>query len=150
MRCIGKFLVLLWVGVLAAGCALRWQKPEVRLVEVALAGGNLMEQQLALQLAVHNPNNRKIELDALQFDWLAGETVFASGQSLQAVQVPAQGEARIPLTAKLRLLPLLQRLPQLLDADGRLPYRLRGQADVAGYGTQPFNVSGKLDLPGPR
>lgn len=135
---------LLLLGL--AACMPRWQKPEVRLLEVGLSGGSLLTQNLRLHLEVRNPNSRELGLEQLDFEWLAGDEVFARGVSARPVVIPAGGQAHIELEARLQLLSLLQRLPRLVDAEGMLAYRLRGKAQIQRWGEAPFDQSGLLDL----
>ena len=142
--------VLLWelllVCLLLAGCASSWQKPDISLADVQLAGGTLFEQRLKLKLRVYNPNDREIPIESLHFQFLAGDKRFASGQSSHPVLIPAQGEALVEMDAAMQLASLVRNLPELTGGDGKLHYRLRGNAEVKGYGQVPFDHPGELDL----
>jgi len=131
--------------VMLAACVTTWQKPEVSLVDVRLAGGNLLQQDVKLQLRVKNPNGMDIGVDAVVFELLVGESRLASGQMATPVMIPAHGEGVVGVDAKAHVLSLLTRLPQLLDADGLLHYRIRGEARIHRYGTVPFDHVGALD-----
>ena len=137
---------LLPVCLLLAGCASSWQKPDISLVDVQLAGGALFEQRLKLKLRVYNPNDREIPIEALHFQFLAGDKRFASGQSSHPVLIPGQGEALVEMDASMQLAGLVRYLPELTRGDGKLHYRLRGNAEVKGYGQVPFDHPGEFDL----
>ena len=144
-----KFWRIVLMGLLLLGlaaCMPRWQKPELRLLEVSLAGGSLLSQNLLLELEVRNPNARAIGVEGLDFEWLLGDEVFARGVSLRPVVVPANGQTTLSLQASLQVLPLLQRLPALIDAQGMLPYRVRGKAQIQRWGDTLFDQRGVLDL----
>lgn len=138
--------LMLPVCLALAACGSPWKKPEVSLSDVQFAGGTLFEQRLKLKLRVYNPNDREIPLEALSFQFVAGDKRFASGQTTRAVRIPAQGESLIELEASMQLASLLRQLPQLTGGDGKLRYRLRGSAVVEGYGGVPFDHPGELDI----
>lgn len=139
------FLGVIGACVLGA-CAPVWQKPQVRLVQVRMAGGSLFQQKLKLQLLVQNPNGMDIGLESLNFDLLIGEERFARGQSNNPVTIPKQGEAHVEVEAQAQLLSLLSRVSELATADGKLQYRLKGEARISHYGRAPFDQPGELDL----
>lgn len=141
MRSLCGVLLGLWL----TACAPVWQKPDLNLLDVRLVGGNLLQQKLRLQLQVRNPNDREIGIEALEFGWLVGGQEFASGRSAMPVTIPARGEGVLELEADARLLGLLRRLPDLSTSDGRVPYRLKGEASIRGYGKLPFDQPGSLD-----
>lgn len=138
--------VLVLALLFFSGCATRWQKPEVSLVDVEPAGGTLFEQRLKLRLRVRNPNDRDIPVERLHFQLVVAEKRFASGQSASPVLIPRQGEAVVDVEASLQLASLLRSLPAIKGEDGRLHYRLRGEVIVEGYGAVPFDHPGVLDL----
>lgn len=144
-ECAKRVLVLV-AALLLTACATAWQKPQVSLAGVQLAGGNLLQQKLRLQLRVKNPNGVDIGVESLSFDLLVGEGRFASGQSVAPVLIPKHGEALVEVDAKAQVLGLLSRLPELTVADGKLHYRLKGEAQISGYGKAPFDQPGELEL----
>ncbi|MBS1209861.1 MAG: hypothetical protein H6R19_2259 [Proteobacteria bacterium] len=155
VRCLGDTCKGLWpvfrsvlmFGLLASvtACVTAWHKPEVSLADVRLAGGNLLQPKIKLQLRVKNPNATEIGLERVEFDLLVGDNVFASGQSTTPVTIPKQGEAMVELDARTQLLALLSRLPGLIDSEGLLHYRLKGEAQIRRYGKAPFDHAGVLD-----
>lgn len=140
-----KSLTALLCILSLAACAPVWQKPEFRLADVRLAGGNLLQQKLRLQLQVKNPNAVEIGLEGLVFELFVAERVFASGQSALPVTIPKEGEGLVELETNARLFELLNRLPELTAADGQLHYRLKGSAQIKGYGQVSFDRPGLLD-----
>ena len=136
----------LLVCLALAACGSPWKKPEVSLADVQFAGGTLFEQRLKLKLRVYNPNDREIPLEALSFQFVAGDKRFASGQTSRAVRIPGRGETLVELDASMQLASLLRHLPELTGGDGKLRYRLRGSAVVKGYGGVPFDHPSELDL----
>jgi len=137
--------VLLLLSLTLSACATHWQKPEVSLIDVQLAGGTVFEQRLKLKLKVRNPNDRDIPIESLRFQFIAGDKRFASGVSSNPVLIPRQGETVVDMEASLQLASLLRSLPSMKGDDGKLHYRLQGEVAVQGYGTVPFNHPGVLD-----
>lgn len=140
-----SFLLVLCACVLNA-CAPAWQKPEIRLAEIRLAGGSILQQKLRLQLRVNNPNGMDIGVEHLAFDLMVGENRVGSGQSLAPATIPKRGEAVLEVEAKANVLGLLARLPELTAVDGKLHYRLKGEARITHYGSAPFDQAGSLEL----
>lgn len=143
-KVIKRFL-LVGVAIMLAACV-TWHKPEVSLADVRLAGGNILQQRIKLQLRVKNPNAMAITVESVTFDLQVGESTFASGQAPAAVSIPARGEALVELDARAHLLGLLNRLQELTAADGKLHYRIKGEAQISGYGRAPFDQPGALDV----
>jgi LEA14-like dessication related protein len=130
---------------LLAACVTTWQKPEVSLLDVRLAGGNLLQQDVKLQLRVKNPNGIDIGVNSVAFELLVGDNRLATGRMATPVMIPARGEGVVEVNAKAHLLSLVTRLPQLLNEDGLLHYRIRGEAEIQRYGSLPFDHAGTLD-----
>lgn len=142
-RWAGAALCML-MAVLAWGCAPAWKRPRITLGKIALAGGTIFEQGLKLSLKVTNPNDRDIPLERLRFELLVAGVSYANGQSDVPVNVPRRGEATVEIEASLQLARLLSKLPSLKGEDGRVPYQLKGEAVVQGFGTLPFDQAGSL------
>ena len=134
--------------LLAACASLRWQKPEVSLADVSVVGGNLLDSKLALKLRVRNRNDREIALDSLSFEIVIDEQVLARGMRNTPIMLAANGETLVDLEASARTLELLKRLRDASrNAEGRIPYTVRGEALVHDYGSLPFSHVSTLALP---
>lgn len=130
-----------------AGCAsLSWQRPQVELESLAFAGGNLKSQKLRLDLRVRNPNARAIELESVSFDLLLDGERFAGGGSSSPQRIEAGAQGRLALEARVQWLELLRRVSALELKDGKLAYRVKGEAVVSGFGRVPFEQPGELDV----
>lgn len=141
---------LLLVGgaaaTLAACANLRMEPLDVRLVDLAPAeGGGLLEQRLALTLALSNPNPNEITLTGLRLTLDVNGETLARGQSGDSVTVPRLGEARMTVLASVSMFDLLPGIFAMTKRDG-LDYRLSGTAFVAGLigGSLPFAREGRL------
>ncbi|MDB5799276.1 MAG: hypothetical protein JWL63_215 [Rhodocyclales bacterium] len=134
--------------LLVAGCAsMKWHKPQISLVDVRLAGGNLLESRLALKVRVHNENDRDIILDALTFDMLAGDFVLARGARSEPIVLSRLADTIVDIDATARTLDILQRLPALVQSDGRISYVVKGEAVIRDYGRVPFEHTDSLAMP---
>ena len=144
-----KSIVLaLLLALLCAGCAsMRWHKPQISLVDVRLAGGNLFESRLALKVRVHNDNDRDIVLDSLVFDMQAGDFVLAKGLRTDPIVLARMADTIVDIEATAHTLDILRRLPALVQSDGRINYVVRGEAVIRDYGTLPFEHTDSLLMP---
>lgn len=133
-----------------AGCAGMVQRPQpldVGLADLSLIDIGLVEQRFGVGLRVHNPNDFAIPVQGLSYTLEISGQPFARGQSAGAARIPARGDAVIRTEAVSHLGRILQHL-QTLQQEGRLQYRLYGQADLGGLrGTQPFSRDGEIALP---
>jgi len=148
-----EFLVGAAVAALAACSALapKFEKPEVSVAGVELAGGNLLQQNFRVKLNVRNPNNRDLPVTRLRADLnVAGEHV-ASGENDHAFVVPAQGSTEIYLTVTANLALTLLKLAQRPDGgSGAIDYDVTGSAslDLPFLHDLPFRQKGTFALHG--
>ena len=141
-------LLAVLVALLCAGCAsMRWHKPQISLVDVRLAGGNLFESRLALKVRVHNDNDRDIILDSLVFDMQAGDFVLAKGLRTDPIVLARMADTIVDIEATAHTLDILRRLPALVQSDGRINYVVKGEAVIRDYGTLPFEHTDSLLMP---
>ncbi|WP_242482524.1 LEA type 2 family protein [Thiocystis violacea] len=143
-------LVLLAVigsGLVSCGGLTRpWQAPEVALVAVRPHTLGLARQVFLLTLAVRNPNDRTLPINAMTYRLaLEGEEVGRGGGALER-QIPPHGESRLEVEVVADLLALAQRLPMLLRTDRPLDWAVTGSVTLAGGAvTLPYRYSGQLD-----
>ncbi len=126
---------------------MRWHKPQISLVDVRLAGGNLLESRLVLKVRVHNENDKDIVLDGLTFDMLAGDFVLAKGSRNDPIVLARMADTMVDIDATARTLDILRRLPALVQSDGRISYVVRGEAVIHDYGSIPFEHADSLAMP---
>lgn len=141
-------------GLLISGAALaltacagpRLEPLDVRLVDLAMAdGGGLLEQRLALTLALSNPNPSDVTLTGLRVALEVNGENLARGQSGESVTIPRLGEARATVIAAISLFDLLPGVMAMTQREG-LAYRLSGTAFLGGLsgGSLPFAREGRL------
>lgn len=145
----GARCLLLWLLLPLAACASLDEAvpPEVSLSNVRLVGGGLLDQELLVDLRIRNPNNFELPLDGLSFKLELNGQPFADGFTNEAVTVPRLGEARLPVTASINLIDLVQQM-LALGRRGDLTYRIDGLAYLRGLTerTVPYEKSGRLRL----
>ena len=124
------------------------EQPEVRLAGLGFGEPRLFEQELRLDLRVSNPNDFAVGVDDMTFDLEVNEIQFAHGRAGRSFELPALGDAVVPVTLFVPTMDLLERAVQL-GVEQRLDYRLSGEADIDSLfaGRMPFEHQGKLALP---
>jgi LEA14-like dessication related protein len=144
-------LIALVAALLLGACASALspvQPPAVSVSNVGLAGLGLFEQELRLDLRVKNPNSFGLDIEGVRFDLeLAGDP-FAEGFTNAAFELPALGEAMVPVTVNVPTNRLIDRLVAFGFGD-ELGYRLTGEVVLANrfLPAVPFAREGELALP---
>ena len=133
-------------GTLGACAGMRLDPLDVRLVDLAMAeGGGLLEQRLALTLALSNPNPSDVSISGLRVALEVNGEPLARGQSGESVTIPRLGEARATVIAAISVLDLVPGVIAMTQREG-LAYRLSGTAFLGGFGggSLPFAREGRL------
>ena len=146
-----RLLVLLLSVTLLTGCAtFRPEAPEVRLADLSIDSIGLFEQRYRLGLRMRNPNDRDLDVESLRFDLTLAGRSFAEGVNTEGFSLPAGGEERVEVVVTSDLGSVLDLLSDWIDGNRALPYRLSGDARLAGWGgiTIPFSRDGRLEMPG--
>jgi LEA14-like dessication related protein len=122
--------------------------PEVSLAGLGFGEPGLFEQQLKVDLRVRNPNDFDVAIDRVTFKLEVNDKPFADGRTTEGLDVPAQGEAVVPVTIDVPTNDLIDRVVEL-GTERRLSYRLTGEAqlDSLFFGKVPFHHEGELALP---
>jgi LEA14-like dessication related protein len=131
---------------LTACAGLRLEPLDVRLVDLALAeGGGLLEQRLALTLALSNPNPSDVALTGLRVALEVNGEPLARGQTGESISIPRLGEARAIVIAAISVFDLIPGVMSMTQREG-LAYRLSGTAFLGGLGggSLPFFRVGHL------
>ena len=145
VRSLGLCLVLL------AGCASVLgdvEPPEVTLAGLAFEEPGLFEQRLRLDVRLRNPNDFQLDVERLLFDLEVNDREVGRGWTTEGFDVPAFGEAVVPVTIVVPTSDLIQRIIEL-GATQRLDYRLSGEARLRdrAFGTVRFEQDGNFALP---
>ena len=124
------------------------EPPAVSVAGVGLGAPGLFEQQLRLDLRVTNPNAFGLDVEGVRFDLeLAGDH-FAEGFTTAGFELPAGGEALVPVAINVPTNRLIDRLVAL-GMRQQLDYRLSGKVLLANrfVPAVPFSREGELAMP---
>ncbi|NEX20070.1 LEA type 2 family protein [Thiorhodococcus mannitoliphagus] len=146
---LGILMIIAALGSGLVGCGSlqpSWEAPEVTLAAVRLQELGVMRQVFVLTLAVRNPNDRALPVEAISYRLQLEGREIASGQSRFERQIPPHAEAQIEVDLIADLVLLAQRLPALLRSDRPLEWALSGTVTLAGGWVRlPYRRSGRLD-----
>ena len=97
---------------------------------------------------VRNPNDFQLDVERLLFDLEVNDRELGKGWTTASFDVPAFGEAVVPVTIVVPTSDLIQRIIEL-GTTQRLDYRLKGEAKStnATLRTVPFEQDGNFALP---
>ncbi len=140
--------------LLSAGCArfgARLEPPQLSVVGVEIARGDLFEQRFKARMRVQNPNDRSIAVRGVSYTLQIGGEELGRGLSGSSFTVPALGEAEFDMFVTMNLAGTLMRLLERARSDGlpdSLSYRLRGEVKLAEglVRTIPFDEKGSVRL----
>jgi LEA14-like dessication related protein len=137
--------------LLLAGCASVLggvEPPEVSLAGLAFEQPGLFEQRLRLEVRLRNPNDFQLDVERLLFDLEVNDRELGRGWTTAGFDVPAFGEAVVPVTIVVPMSDLIQGIIEL-GAIQRLDYRLSGEAKLRdrAFGIVPFEQAGNFALP---
>lgn len=146
------FAAAMLAALLQAGCVLsaKLEPPTLSVVSVELTSGTLWEQRLKVRLHVHNPNDRTLAVQRLEYTLEVQGRPFASGVSDSSFVVPALGETEFDMTMTTNvtatLVELLGRGPDAF-AQG-VAYHLTGKVLLAQglLRSIPFEQTGTFRL----
>jgi LEA14-like dessication related protein len=146
-RALGLLLGLL-VGACAGPLTSDVEPPEVSLAGLGFSRPGLFEQELRIDLRLRNPNDFEIGIDSVRFALEVNDQAFAHGRTTQELDLPALGEAVVPVKVNVPTNDLLDRV-MALGTERRLDYRLTGEAELDSlfFRKVPFAREGKLALP---
>lgn len=146
----GRMFLLGAVAWALSACSLlapKFEKPEVSVAGIELAGGNLLQQNFRVKFDIRNPNDRDLPVNSLHAELnVAGDRV-ASGATSQPFIVPAQGSIQFDMTITANLGLALLKLGQRSDAGSApIEYEMTGSAslDLPFMRDLPFHQKGSF------
>jgi LEA14-like dessication related protein len=86
----------------AAGCAPKFERPNLAVTGVEMRGGNLLQQNFLVKFQVQNPNQRALPVNGLHAELSVGGERIASGVSNQSFVVPPLGQKEFDMTITAR------------------------------------------------
>jgi LEA14-like dessication related protein len=145
-----------WLAAMAlaalAGCAasaLNLKTPQLSLVSVQHAGGDLVEQRFTVRLRVQNPNERELPIKGLKVAIELGGEHLADGVSAREFTVPAGGEAEFDMQMRADAVgAVLKMLRQRGSGSKEVGYRIKGEVEtkLGMFHRFPFEETGKIPL----
>jgi LEA14-like dessication related protein len=142
-------LGLAWVLALA-GCSLllpHWQAPSLAVVNLQMGHSDLWQQHLLVRMSVHNPNDRELPVQGLDYTLDVNGEECAHGQSGASFLVPARGDAEFDMNITANAAAVLLRLLAHGNA-GSVQYRIHGKVQLSSglLRSVPFDQHGDLQL----
>jgi LEA14-like dessication related protein len=129
-----------------AGCAPKFERPNLTVTGIEMRGGNLLQQKFLVKFEVQNPNQRELPVNGLHAELTVAGEVIASGVSNQSFVVPPMGEKDFDITITANVaLALLKLSSQSGDS---IDYQVTGAADLdlPFMHNLPFHQTGSLSL----
>ena len=151
LLCAVGALAALLLSAGGARFGARLEPPQLSVVGVEIARGDLFEQRFKARMRVQNPNDRSIAVRGVSYTLQIGGEELGRGLSGSSFTVPALGEAEFDMLVTMNLAGTLMRLLERARSDGlpdSLSYRLRGEVKLAEglVRTIPFDEKGSVRL----
>lgn len=143
-----RVALALVVGGLGSCAALsHWQTPTLSVLNVQLGHSDLWQQHLQVRMSVHNPNDRELPVEGLDYTLEVDGEECAHGQSAASFVVPARGDAEFDMNVTANAAAALLRM----FAHGNtapVEYRVRGKVRLSAglLRSVPFDQQGQLPL----
>jgi LEA14-like dessication related protein len=136
-------------AVSLAGCTLfaHWQTPTLSVVNIQLGHSDLWQQHLLVRMGVHNPNDRELPVEGINYTLEVNGEECAHGESGASFIVPAHGDAEFDMNVTANAAAALLRM----FAHGYaapVPYRIHGKVQLSSglLRSVPFDQQGELPL----
>ena len=141
-------MLALSIGV--AGCSLlgaHWQAPSLAVVNIQVGHSDLLQQHLQVRMSVHNPNDRELPVQGLNYTLEVNGEEVAHGESGASFVVPARGDAEFDMNVTANAAAALLRMFAHGNA-APLQYRIRGKVQLSSglLRSVPFDQQGVLQL----
>lgn len=139
---------MLALALCLAGCAPKFERPNITVVGIEMQKANLLQQNFAVKLKVDNPNKQSLPVKGLHAELSVDGERIASGVSNHPFVVPPMGsnEFDMTVTANLALAILKFKNPH----GDAIDYEVTGSADLdlPFLHDLPFHQKGSLPLKG--
>ena len=146
-------LALMLAGIVAgslAGCSVlgtHWQAPTLTVVNIQMGHSDLWQQHLLVRMSVHNPNDRELPVQGLNYTLDVNGEECAHGESGASFVVPARGDAEFDMNVTANAAAALLRMFVRGNA-APIEYRIRGKVELSSglLRSVPFDQHGELQL----
>jgi len=138
--CMGALLCLC-----CAAPAPRIETPSLRVVDLRPLPGGALEQRLAVDLLIANPNDFDLVLDGMRMALMLSRQPLGRGLSNERITLPRLAESRVTVELSVTLFDVVLQLLQLSESES-LNYELRGDFFIEDPSstTLSFRQSGTL------
>jgi LEA14-like dessication related protein len=143
-------ILVIMAAVTVAGCSLlgaRLQAPTLAVVNIQMGHSDLWQQHLQVRMSVHNPNDRELPVQGLNYTLDVNGEECAHGESGASFVVPARGDAEFDMNVTANAAAALLRTFVRGNA-GPVEYRIRGKVELSSglLRSVPFDQHGELQL----
>jgi LEA14-like dessication related protein len=124
-----------------------WQAPSLAVVNVQMGHSDLWQQHLQVRMSVHNPNERELPVQGLNYILEVNGEECAHGESGASFVVPARGDAEFDMNVTANAAAVLLRMLAHGSA-AAVQYRIHGKVQLASgmLRSVPFDQHGELQL----
>ena len=148
--CAPVLALVLPMAFALAGCAAlwtHWQAPSLAVVNIQIGHSDLLQQHLLVRMSVHNPNDRELPVQGLNYTLDVNGEECAHGESGASFLVPARGDAEFDMNVTANAAAALLRMFAHGNA-GAVQYRIRGKVQLSAglLRSVPFDQQGQLQL----
>lgn len=144
-----QLLALATTLAVLAGCVFfeHWQTPTLTVVGIQLGRSDLWQQHLQVRMSVHNPNDRELPVQGLDYSLEINGEECAHGNSGASFVVPARGDAEFDMLVTANAAAALLRMFAHGNADP-VQYRIRGKVQLSSglLRSVAFDQHGELQL----
>ena len=138
------------LAIALAGCSLlgaQWQAPTLMVVNIQMGHSDLWQQHLLVRMSVHNPNDRELPVQGLNYTLDVNGEECAHGESGASFVVPARGDAEFDMNVTANAAAALLRMFVRGNA-APIEYRIRGKVELSAglLRSVPFDQHGELQL----
>ena len=142
--------VVLALLLALGGCSLlvpHWEAPSLAVVNIQMGHSDLWQQHLQVRMSVHNPNDRELPVQGLNYTLEVNGEECAHGESGASFVVPARGDAEFDMNVTANAAAALLRMFAHGNA-GSVQYRIHGKVQLSAglLRSVPFDQHGDLQL----
>ena len=149
---MNRILMIVATLALSACATLPGTDPvQVNVVDIESLEGEGMELRLLVKLRVQNPNDSPVEYDGVYLKVSVLDRTLATGVSAERGTVPRFGETIISVPMTVSALRVALGALEVIGGGRKIEkvnYNLEGKLDGVGWGSQKFQATGQLSLPG--
>ncbi len=146
-----RFLGLLFVGFLMAGCATTAKREplNVSVAGIEMLQGQGLEIRLLLKLRVQNPNDAALNYNGAAINLIVQGKSFASGVNSESGVIPRFGEAVVGVPVTVSVMRMARQFIGMLDGKpfDKIVFQMDGKLSGTGFSTQRFSSKGEFKMP---